>query len=332
MDVVLEFSSALAEGTLAFYQQSVAYEGHPIPGSPFNVFVTANPSVPARQPRCQPHELGTRLGGWVLQTQPRRPGLPVNFTGAGHAWEPAGCRLPEYGCLLAAARSGRLQACLPAARRVRLLMIGDSLTRKQMNALVRALGEEVVGEGEDFQQTTANSVFDTRFQAINGGLRARMPDIERAIDGLAQCQASGECHPALHFNSGLHDLDKYCAEFMAGWRREQGYEGASGGFDCLQSYREGLQHVIQYAAAAGLAGLKSFRTSTAAWLKFGNWRVDWPAHRQLQPFTQSWYTVERFNAEAVPLFKEAGWHCDVRHCLPWLCMVKVPQYGHARAD
>ena len=183
----------------------------------------------------------------------------------------------------------------------------DSLTRKQMNALVRLLGETVVGEGEEYIQTSNVTVFDTRFQAINGGLRMRMGDIERAIDGLAECQTAPGCTPALHFNSGLHDLDKYCLAHMAGWRAEQGYEDPEN-YDCVASYRERLQHVIGYAEAAGLGGVKVFRSTTAAWLKFGNWRVNWTEHAGLQPFTQSWHTVAGFNGIAAPLFKAAGWH------------------------
>lgn len=53
----------------------------------------------------------------------------------------------------------------------------------------------------------------------------RMPDIERAIDDLAACAAAGECAPVLHFNSGLHDLDKYCGDVALSWRREQVWLG-----------------------------------------------------------------------------------------------------------
>jgi hypothetical protein len=176
-----------------------------------------------------------------------------------------------------------------------------------MNALVRFLGEEVEGEGEAYTQISNATVFDTRFQAINGGLRVRMGDIERAIDGLAECAAAGGCTPVLAFNSGLHDLDKYCMASMADWRRGQGYEEPDN-YDCVQSYHDRLQHVIDYAEVAGLGGVKVFRSTTAAWLKFGNWRVNWTEHQDMQPFTQSWHTVEGFNSIAVPLFRAAGWH------------------------
>ena len=342
MDVILEFSAALAEPTLGFYQQAVGYEGYHIPGSPFSVFVAAAPSSPPRQPACKLPEVGTSPGEWVLQTTSAEQ--PVNFTAAPHAWQPHACRLPDSECLHSWAENG--QGCLPAGHRIMLVMVGgasilhavpcrpqmpascrrygvirvvplltaawrfpaaDSLTRKQMNALVKFLGEEVDGEGEYYIQTTKNTLFDTHFQAINGGLRMRMADIERAIDSLAECQAQADCHPVLHFNSGLHDLDKYCLISMAHWRREQGYENPDN-YDCIKSYHDQLQHVIDYAASSGMGGVKIFRSTTAAWLKFGNWRVNWTEHRDLQAFTQSWHTVEGFNGISVPLFKAAGWH------------------------
>ena len=51
MDVVVEFSSSIAASSLAFYKQQAAYEGNPIPGSPFRVAVHPNPSLAAKQKR-----------------------------------------------------------------------------------------------------------------------------------------------------------------------------------------------------------------------------------------------------------------------------------------
>lgn len=88
----------------------------------------------------------------------------------------------------------------------------------------------------------------------------------------------------------------------------QGFADAED-YDCVASYRALLRHVIEYAGAARLdGGVKIFRSTTAAWLKWGNWRVNWTEHDRLQPFTQSWLTVAGFNDLAVPLFREAGWH------------------------
>lgn len=60
-------------------------------------------------------------------------------------------------------------------------------------------------------------------------------------------------------------------------------------YDCVASYRARLRHVIDHAAAAGLgagSAVRIFRSTTAAWLKWGNWRVNWAEHDRLQPFTQ----------------------------------------------
>ncbi len=56
--------------------------------------------------------------------------------------------------------------------------------------------------------------------------------------------------------------------------------------------------------------MKIFRTTTAAWLKFGNSHANWfdPDKRDEQIFISNWFSVVKFNQLAVPLFEKAGWH------------------------
>lgn len=187
--------------------------------------------------------------------------------------------------------------------------IGDSVTRVQAQSLADLLGEKILGEGETYTQLTHHTIFDIHFQATNEGLIPRMVFIKKSIDRLIECQHSGTCAPVIQFNSGLHDLDKYCGnlEHQIGFR--QGL-GLPENFDCITSYVTHLQEVADYVTNSGFEGVKVFRTTTAAWLKFGNYQVNWfdPDKREEQVFISNWLSVVKFNELAVPIFIKAGWH------------------------
>ena len=58
-------------------------------------------------------------------------------------------------------------------------------------------------------------------------------------------------------------------------------------------------------------GVKIFRTTTAAWLKYGNYKVNWFASdkRDLQAFITHWSTIVRWNDLALSVLRKAeGWH------------------------
>ncbi len=310
LDVVVEFSSIIIDNSLAFYKQPSTYEGRPIPGSPFEVRVAPNSRHAAPQRTCTGAELGNAPGSWVLADVPkdREHSNPVNFTTASFTWAPDTCRLPDLKCMVAASTRA-ISTCLPADHAVIIYAIGDSVTRVQAQSLADILGERIEGEGETYTQRTQRTMFHVLFQATNNGMMSRMSDIKQSIDRLLQCQHKGACTPVIHFNSGLHDLDKYCGNVghQIAFRQDAGL-GAD--FDCITSYVSLLQEVIQYVAASGFQGVKVFRTTTAAWLKFGNSQVDWfhPDYRDEQVFISNWLSVVRFNELAVPLFKKAGWH------------------------
>ncbi len=57
-----------------------------------------------------------------------------------------------------------------------------------------------------------------------------------------------------------------------------------------------------------MAGIKVFRTTAAAWLRYGNHRINWfDTVRNAQIFVRNWYSVVKVNEIAVPIFEKAGW-------------------------
>ena len=307
LDIVVEFSSIIKNNSLAFYKQNCTYEGRPIPGSPFEVIVGPNNEQRPPHTTCSGHDIGTAPGTWVLSDLPEDHASPVTFTSANFTWVPDSCRLPDLTCMIAS--SSRVKAaCLPAGHTAMIYAIGDSVTRVQAQSLANLLQERIEGEGETYTQETQHTIFDIHFQATNDGMIPRMVFIKQSIDRLVVCQRSGSCHPVIHFNSGLHDLDKYCGGLAHQISFRQGV-GLDESFDCITSYMTLLQQVIDYVDASGFDGVKVFRTTTAAWLKFGNYHVNWFASdkRDEQVFISNWLSVMSFNELAIPIFERAGW-------------------------
>ncbi len=79
---------------------------------------------------------------------------------------------------------------------------------------------------------------------------SRMSEIKQSIDRLVDCQHQGNCIPVLHFNCGLHDLDKYCGNVGHQIRYRQD-AGLGEDFDCKTSYVTLLQEVIDYVVGSG---------------------------------------------------------------------------------
>jgi hypothetical protein len=79
--------------------------------------------------------------------------------------------------------------------------------------------------------------------------------------------------------------------------------------DCVGLYTGLLQEVVDYVEQSGFTGTKIFRSTTAAWLKWGNFKVNWLQKRALQPFVNSWPPIVRWNELALGVFDRAeGWH------------------------
>ena len=214
-------------------------------------------------------------------------------------------------------------------------MVGDSVMRLQAEALARLLGQHAEREGDELRMHRSTSAFEIAFQPTNHGLMARMPDVRAAVDALVRCQRQGTCAPVLIFNSGLHDLVRItegCALLLEWHNTCCSYDSSSDSrsmrrscgnatllalqrnkrgaeLDCVSLYTRLLQEVVDYVEQSGFAGIKIFRTTTAAWLKWGNYQVNWLQKNALQLFITSWPPIVRWNELALGVIGKAeGWH------------------------
>lgn len=314
LDVVVEFSSIITNDSLSFYMQPVTYEGIAVPGSPFEVIVAPNPAQILPQVACTGAEIGEASGTWVLDSMPNKQSIhPIDFVAADFKWQPDACSLPSLDCLILASAKGN-QTCLPAGHKAMVYALGDSVMRIQTYSLATLLGEDTTTgytheDGSKITQTTERTIFHMQCHATYDGMLPRMRSMKQAIDDLVQCQLTGTCVPILLFNSGLHDLQGYCGPDPVQLSPEQS-QSAKVMSDCVSSYAGLLQEIVDYARNSGLAGVRVFRSTAAAWLRYGNHRINWfdPDKRNTQIFVRNWFSVVKFNEIAVPIFKKAGWH------------------------
>jgi hypothetical protein len=106
-----------------------------------------------------------------------------------------------------------------------------------------------------------------------GGLVVTLPDIQKRLQELAVVAATDYF---VIFNSGLHDLDKFCQKSWRKFRAPLIHNVSDEEFSCVQLYRESLTELVT-AVAAFPARLRVWQTTTAGWPKWGNYGVAWPA-------------------------------------------------------
>lgn len=307
LDVVVEFSSIMTNGSLEFFRQTGFYEGRAVPGSPFHVIIAPN-SAESRQPKaCTAWDVGNAPGMWEMASVQINSSTHVQFTSAKFQWSPFSCIMPNVDCVMARSRAA-IGQCVPPNETIMIYTIGDSLTRLHFSTILDILGETSEGKHWNFYQKSNDTGYDVRYQDLNWGMKPRMALMKRAIDTLLHCQQTGRCIPVIYFNSGLHDIELYCGGTSAhkSFRIDAGLEEE---YDCIESYKALLQEIVEYVDSSGLDGVKIFRTTTAGWLRFGNQYVDWfsPEKRGLQPFINHWLPVLKLNGIARPIFQTARW-------------------------
>ena len=97
------------------------------------------------------------------------------------------------------------------------------------------------------------------------------------------------------FNSGLHDIDRLCSARMDPARqRDQNITGISlEGIPCIETYRRQFTDMVDFMADYP-SEMTVFRSTTAGWLKYGNYGFSWPTALH-QPFQRSHHMVSRIN-------------------------------------
>mmetsp|Transcript_54988 Transcript_54988/g.112330 ORF Transcript_54988/g.112330 Transcript_54988/m.112330 type:complete len:500 (-) Transcript_54988:130-1629(-) len=297
MEIVVEFS-ATPPGSLRFPNQQwdkVVYEGYPVlSGSPFQFLVVegagsdSEPGAP-----CKPKQLSNLTGRWKLdgRAQPsqgaKRPMLGLSFK-----FEPYKCALPGMAAL-----TGPLKSCFALwFGHKEIVLIGDSTMILQHKELLRWKKEY-----KGIRQ------WNIHFITAHGGLRATMKDVTEKVQSIA---ANTSSPLVIMFNSGLHDINKYCS-----MSRGLGTFRADNVTDCVDDYARHLARLQGMLQNLSPKPLLIFRTTTAGWSKWGNWGFAWP-HQESQIFIHSHAMVARMNQVASAILDPAipvidGYHLSL---------------------
>jgi hypothetical protein len=154
-------------------------------------------------------------------------------------------------------------------RSLHVIFIGDSNFRLQHQMFDRFFGQRKL---------------ETTWITTKGGMVVTLANIHKRLQELAvAAKASTETSATttdyfVIFNSGLHDLEKFCRKNWRAHRAPLIHNVSDDDFSCVQLYRESLTELVT-AVAAFPARLRVWQTTTAGWPKWGNYGVAWPADR-----------------------------------------------------
>jgi hypothetical protein len=103
------------------------------------------------------------------------------------------------------------------------------------------------------------------------------------------------------YNTGLHDVDRICSH---SWNQEKETYMTSEEFHnkCADNYHSAFQQFTNTLLQINNIYCIIFQTTTAAWLKYGNWGFGWyPAHPQTEPVDTNF--VDAFNTIAIGIIQ-----------------------------
>jgi hypothetical protein len=218
----------------------------------------ANHSLPSQEPTLERYQMGETTLGFDMEYVPTSCSLmPARAVKNPRTLDNCRERSQEYK---------KDKNNTNSNRTLHVLFIGDSNFRLQQDMFDRFFGQKL--------KTTRIST--------EGGLVVTLPEIRKRLQELALAatdstgtSATGTDYFVI-FNAGLHDLDKFCQKV---WRKHRApliHNVTDIDFSCVQLYRESLAELVTVVAAFP-ARLRVWQTTTAAWPKWGNYGVAWPA-------------------------------------------------------
>jgi len=175
----------------------------------------------------------------------------------------------------------------------RLILIGDSVMR----------GEE--GYIKRIMSGAANTNIKIRRISTEGGLYLYLNNTIAELEKLRLTKPNEK--RILLFNSGLHDVDKMCSGMMRLERKKMGIE--TDHFVCLNEYRKLLNQLVAYIGQYP-ADLKVFRSTTAGWMRYGNFGFAWNLRHE-QGFVRSPNFVAKINEIAYDVIKSSEYQIHV---------------------
>eukprot|EP00747_Dinoflagellata_sp_TGD_P214757 gnl/TRDRNA2_/TRDRNA2_87564_c0_seq1.p1 gnl/TRDRNA2_/TRDRNA2_87564_c0~~gnl/TRDRNA2_/TRDRNA2_87564_c0_seq1.p1 ORF type:complete len:286 (+),score=3.21 gnl/TRDRNA2_/TRDRNA2_87564_c0_seq1:69-860(+) len=141
-----------------------------------------------------------------------------------------------------------------------------------------------------------------------GGGKLGGLNIRRFFHVFQRAKTYNDSNTVMYFNSGLHDYFWPCLR-----PRDATYEKTLSPVDdskpkCLDAYSNHISEIE--AMFRDFKGVKVFRLTTAAWLKWGNVNVDWGKWKYEQSIHASRYALPYFNRRASSILCKAGnWIC-----------------------
>ena len=277
MDATVEFSTAPSiVQRFPNASADVTYEGYPITNSPM-VFMV-NKGLPLNLAPCDTFQLNGLRGRWILKGRMKNSNeINSNLPLLGLKFQ-----FRPYSCTLGSLQK-TMQTCTSLVTIWDIVFVGDSTMGLQVESFIR-------------QRHNNNMLNAWRLHQIdtNSGLRVRLDEISEKLSSIRSRYPNSNM--AILFNAGLHDIDKYCgaSENWIAWRKTM--FGKDDILDCVDEYGKLMMKLKDIMQALSPKPLIVFRSTTAAWQKWGNWGFRWPI--QPQPFTTSAAMVTRMNRKA----------------------------------
>ena len=314
LEVVLSFSHVFSIDKYPITTTEPLYEGYLLPHMPSILTVVGsslfsynnnNHTEPASWKACQSQDIyetsptsALERGTWSLQSKVSSHGaFPIptkdmdnntffqrykegtNSVGFRMRYRAVGCNLRPMQELV------QDMLALDDVDRIHVVMMGDSNMAAQYKLLRSLLGRRV-----------KSTIIRT-----NDGLHVRLPEIRHDLDQLLRSNKDKNNNSTktkfyFLFNAGLHEIARLCSSRFTGSRRATISIPDDEEFSCIDEYRKSLEVVVQMAKDFPF-DLRVFQSTTAGWLKWGNYGFSWPANRS-QEYPLDSHACQQFNQVA----------------------------------
>lgn len=303
VEVVLTFSNGEDVGNFPITENEAirkssdpAYEGYLLPGFPFAIEVAgygfASPHMNrlcgADDLRIESLDDGLRVASWKVldkvnsMNYGRSRNKVVDLAGYQDGrnslgiwadYQPTNCNLIPipFKPMISGCVKNRFQG-----KPLHFVFIGDSVMRLQVDIMIG--------------WTHSPSVKVTRI-ATNGGLNKMLHNVTASLEELNLEQE----YVVILFNSGLHDIGAFCRHRVE--TSVPGHLTDPSKDACIDQYEETLTVLVHYISSMP-ARVKIFQTTSAGWMKWGNYGPGWNPGRP-QGFTTSPHMVDAFNNVAL---------------------------------
>ena len=271
-----------------------SYEGHLLPGFPFIVHLDTPTLVTSSDRFCTTQDIlvassydGYRQGRWMVTDRVSNPFRSVstasptelslqryqsgeNALGIFMAYQPYQCHILTS---LAQAKI-MFHSCHSP---LHVIFVGDSVMKLQFNSFVKSTLPDV----------------RTTYIKTHSGLRRVLPNVTAELLDIDWTDHTED--RVIVFNSGLHDISDLCSQRSLQRRESIHLDNfrSNNASSCVNNYRVLLTQLVGVISSLP-AKARIFQTTSAAWMKYGNFGFAWPPDKK-QYFSLSTHFSEYFN-------------------------------------